>query len=398
MLSNDPSLFGDAVWFTAADCSLAEFEALVEQATDIRDYPCADRVDQGAVVYGDKHDFLALSESDRYSIRTEFARALGQGPGVIVVKRAFDLDVIDGASAVFFDLIDRQKGARVETGDHFAAPGTNDRLWAALEKLALADAELFCEYFGHELIALASTAWLGPSYRVVSEINSVNPEARAQMGHRDYHMGMMDLEHVRSFPAHVHRFSAALTLQIGVAHVDMPIEAGPTMYLPHSHKYDPGYLALNLPEFQRYFEDNRRQLPLEKGDAIIFNPSVVHAAGANETSDVRRMVNLLQISSAFGRSSAAVDTARVLIAIYPVLRARFRAEHDRGFVQNLLDVATDGYPFPTNLDRDRPGDSLIPESQTQLAMRALTEDWDPHSLATALADQKERRRSSLEAW
>lgn len=398
MLNEDLPLFADVTWFTEADCKLSEFQAMVEQTTDVRDFPCADRVDQGALVYGDKHDFLTLTESDRAAIRTEFARALGQGPGVVVVKRAFDVDVVDRASAVFFDLIDRQKGARVETGDHFAAPGANDRLWAALEKLALSDPELFCEYFGHELIALVSTAWLGPSYRVVSEINSVNPGAKAQVGHRDYHMGMMDLEHASRFPAHVHRFSGALTLQIGVAHVDMPIEAGPTMYLPHSHKYDPGYLALNLPEFQRYFEDNRRQVPLEKGDAIIFNPSVVHAAGANQTTNVRRMVNLLQISSAFGRSSAAVGTARVLMAIYPVLRARSRAGQDEALLQNVIAAATDGYPFPTNLDRDQPGDSLIPESQTQLVVRALSEDWEPHFLAAALADQSERRRSSLEAW
>jgi ectoine hydroxylase-related dioxygenase (phytanoyl-CoA dioxygenase family) len=34
----------------------------------------------------------------------------------------------------------------------------------------------------------------------------------------------------------------------------MPAETGPTMYLPHSHKYLPGYLAWRRPEFREYRE------------------------------------------------------------------------------------------------------------------------------------------------
>ena len=41
-----------------------------------------------------------------------------------------------------------------------------------------------------------------------------------------------------------------LTLQGAVAHCDMPVETGPTLYLPHSQKYAHGYLAYWLDEFQ----------------------------------------------------------------------------------------------------------------------------------------------------
>ena len=43
-------------------------------------------------------------------------------------------------------------------------------------------------------------------------------------------------EHLASYPAHLHRTSPVLTLQGAVAHCDMPVESGPTMYLPHSQK------------------------------------------------------------------------------------------------------------------------------------------------------------------
>jgi ectoine hydroxylase-related dioxygenase (phytanoyl-CoA dioxygenase family) len=94
-------------------------------------------------------------------------------------------------------------------------------------------------------------------------------------------------------------------MQGAVAHSDMPVETGPTMYLPHSQKYLPGYLAWRRPEFLEYFEANYVQLPLRLGDAVFFNPALFHAAGTNRTTDVRRMANLLQVSSAFGRATAA---------------------------------------------------------------------------------------------
>jgi ectoine hydroxylase-related dioxygenase (phytanoyl-CoA dioxygenase family) len=92
----------------------------------------------------------------------------------------------------------------------------------------------------------------------------VNPGGQAHTAHRDYHLGFMDAEAAARFPAHVHRLSPALTLQGAVAHCDMPLETGPTLYLPYSHQYEPGYLAFHLPEFTEYFQHNYTQLPLKK--------------------------------------------------------------------------------------------------------------------------------------
>ena len=208
----------------------------------------------------------------------------------------------------------------------------------------------------------------------------VNPGGTAQTAHRDYHLGFMDLDLAAQFPAHVHRLSPVLTLQGAVAHVDMPVETGPTMYLPHSQKYLPGYMAIGLPEFQEYFEAHYVQLPLEKGDAVFFNPALLHGAGTNRTTDVKRMANLLQVSSAFGRALGTVDTERVAEARLPDAarpQGRRRSEKD---LHNVVAAAAEGYPFPTNLDRDTPVGSLNPESQAQLVWRALRERLGPGDL------------------
>ena len=154
----------------------------------------------------------------------------------------------------------------------------------------------------------------------------------------------------------MHRLSPVLTLQGAVAHSDMPVETGPTMYLPHSQKYEPGYLAWRLPEFRDYFDDHHVQLPLAKGDAAFFNPALFHGAGTNRRADIRRMANLLQVSSAFGRAMETVDRAAMVARRLPGAAAARRGPAPRrDALANAVAAAAEGYPFPTNLDRDAAG-------------------------------------------
>jgi ectoine hydroxylase-related dioxygenase (phytanoyl-CoA dioxygenase family) len=380
-------------WYTPDSCDLRDFADLVEQTTDADDYPYADEVVQGVLVYGARLRRAAEEPDGRRAAQTELARALSEGPGIVVFRDAVPRDVVEAASAAFSRLIDAQRAAGTASGDHFAKPGANDRIWGALDKLAVADPETFAAYYSNDVLALVSEAWLGPHYQVTSQVNVVNPGGEAQVAHRDYHLGFMDRDQARAYPAQVHALSPALTLQGAVAHVDMPVETGPTLYLPHSQKYPSGYLAYHDPAFTAYFEDHRVQLPLAKGDAAFFNPALFHGAGTNRTSDVRRMANLLQVSSAFGRAMEAVDTTAICTAVHPVLR-RWRQEgHDPRAIANVVTAGAEGYPFPTNLDRDQPIGSLAPQSQAGLWTQALEEDWDTDRLVRALGAQEERRRS-----
>ncbi len=281
------------------------------------------------------------------------------------------------------------------SGDHFAKPGANDRVWGALDKLAVADPETFAAYYANDVLALVSEAWLGPGYQVTSQVNVVNPGGQAQVAHRDYHLGFMDRDQAQSFPAHVHALSPGLTLQGAVAHVDMPVETGPTLYLPHSQKYPAGYLGYHDPAFTAYFDEHHVQLPLRRGDAVFFNPALFHGAGTNRTADVRRMANLLQVSSAFGRAMETVDTHAICAAVHPVLR-RWRGEGvDPDAIARVVATAAEAYPFPTNLDLDQPVGSLVPQSQVDLLHQALAEDWSTSALVEALDAQQGRRRSQV---
>jgi ectoine hydroxylase-related dioxygenase (phytanoyl-CoA dioxygenase family) len=358
------------------DCDLDAFRLLVEQATDPRDCPHAARVEHGVPVYDSERLRAAVATGQGLpDIRDELVRTLDQGPGIVVFERAFpDPAVVDRVTAVFDALIAGQRASGATAGDHFAKPGANDRVWNALEKTALHDPEAFADYYANDIVALVSTAWLGPGYQVTSQVNVVNPGGAAQSPHRDYHLGFLPAGTAAAYPAHVHRLSPVLTLQGAVAHCDMPVESGPTMYLPHSQKYEPGYLAWRLPRFEAYFDAHHIQLPLAKGDAVFFNPALFHAAGTNRSAGIRRTANLLQVSSAFGRAMETVDRAAMAEALLPVLRERRAAGASREWLDNVIAATAEGYPFPTDLDRNPPVGGLAPQSQADGLREALNAD------------------------
>jgi ectoine hydroxylase-related dioxygenase (phytanoyl-CoA dioxygenase family) len=373
-------------------CDLDEFRSVIEQAPGAHEY--AARVEGGIPVYaaGDLRAAIAAAGSDR-PVRDSLADVLHSGPGIIVLAGSFETDVVDRATDVFESLIAQQHVAGRAVGDHYAKPGANDRVWNALEKFAIAAPEVFVAYYANDMVALASLAWLGPGYQITSQVNVVNPGGDAQLPHRDYHLGFMTDDEAEAYPAHAHRLSPMLTLQGAVAHCDMPVGSGPTMLLPHSQKYPFGYLAWRRPEFIEYFDANRIQLPLAAGDCVFFNPAVLHAAGANRTADVRRMANLLQVSSAMGRTMETIDRIRMSKAVYGALQAGVAAGIPDDHIRNAATAVADGYSFPTNLDKDPPLGGLTPPSHLDIVLEALRGGVAGDEFEARLDALVERRRS-----
>ncbi|ANP87306.1 phytanoyl-CoA dioxygenase family protein [Rhizobium leguminosarum] len=391
---NQQKLRADRVWLSEDACDLDEFRALAEKTTALADYPAASAVEKNVLIYDSRKVMTAAATPEgRRAVLAEICEAFGEGPGVVVFKRAYeDTGIVDRASTIFDAIIEEQHRTSTGGGDHFAKPGANDRIWNSLEKHCLADPANFAEYYGNAIVALASEAWLGPSYQMTAQVNRVNPGGSAQSAHRDYHLGFQSSKVIEQFPAHVHRLSPVLTLQGAVAHCDMPLESGPTLFLPHSQTYVPGYLALKRQEFRDYFETNHVQLPLEKGDVVFFNPALFHAAGTNRSADIKRVANLLQVSSAFGRAMETVNRERMSARLFPALKAlQGRLSPDE--IANAVAACAEGYSFPTNLDRDPPLGGLAPKTQAQLMHEALREGWSDAAFTTALAEQAGKKLS-----
>lgn len=354
-------------------------------------FPGAVEITSGVLVY-DANDWRGCAGNRRHVIREELAAALATGPGVFVLRGAFaDTSVIDDASDVFRAIIARESAAGGPAGDHFGAPGANARIWNAQEKLAREAPQVFARYFANDAIALASEAWLGPAYQMTSQVNLIHPGGAAQEPHCDYHLGFLGDVGASAYPPHVHRMSAMLTLQGAVAHVDMPVDSGTTMLLPNSQRFSGGYVHYRDEAVREVFARDMVQLPLAKGDVLFFSPALIHGGGTNRTSDVERMANLLQVSSAFGRAMEALDRRAMCLAVYPELLAMVDEGWPAWAVANTIAGCAEGYPFPTDLDRDQPVGGLAPESQADVLARAVAARVSPAELTSDLQAWQERR-------
>ena len=382
----------EAPAFGRHQCRVDDFVEIVEQPATLPAF--ASRLEQRVPVFeaGDLRAAIVDDQTER-SVRDVLAEVLDHGAGIFVVTGAFDEGVLDRAADAFREMIDRQHREGRAIGDHYAKPGANDRVWNAIEKLAIEAPDVFVDYYANDIVALGALAWLGPGYQISSQVNVVNPGGEAQRPHRDYHLGFMTDDEAEAYPAHAHRLSPMLTLQGAVAHCDMPVETGPTMYLPFSQQYELGYLAWRDPAFIAYFDEHRTQLPLTKGDVVFFNPALFHAAGSNVTADVKRMANLLQISSAMGRAMETMDRLRMSLSVYPVLLDRQGAGLDDRSLLHAMTAAADGYAFPTNLDNDPPLDGLTPPSHLDILRDALADRATLDELRARLDALAARRRS-----
>lgn len=385
----DPSGSTGPGWLRAEDVSVDDLAAICEEGTDRAHYPHASNVARGVLIY----DMPSLNVEDptsRLSVEEEMGRALRDGPGVIVLTGGFsDPGVVDAATQAFERIIEQEREAGGESGDHFGKPGANARIWNAQEKLARFAPDVFAAYFATDAIALGAHAWLGPAYQMTAQVNLVYPGGAAQLPHRDYHLGFQSDEVASAYPAHVHAMSTMLTLQGAVAHGDMPVDSGTTMLLPHSQKYPLGYVAYRRPDVQEYFERSMIQLPLTKGDIVYFNPALLHGAGTNRTSDVNRMANLLQVSSAFGRAMESLDREAMCASVYPALLS---GAWTPGEAENIIASCAEGYPFPTNLDRDQPVGGLAPASQADVMRDALAARIPTSELVQLLSERREAAR------
>lgn len=260
---------------------LDHLKKVANQTVEPDVYPHASTIEHNVVVYEGAVLNAEHSHEKRIEIMIELNRALSSGPGIIAITNAIpNTDIIDRATEIFKRIIEEEKDNA--QGDHFA----KEDAWNALQSHCLTDPENFVAYFGTPAIDLISSAWLGVGHHATSEMHAFFPEP---------------------------------TLHGVIAHRDMPLESSPIVYLPFSHQFHKKYKALDNPEFQAHFKENYVQFPLKKGDALFFNPAGVHATGAHTALDQHLLVNLLQISGDFGRSTEPVDRTAMLKSIYPVL-------------------------------------------------------------------------------
>jgi ectoine hydroxylase-related dioxygenase (phytanoyl-CoA dioxygenase family) len=379
-------------FFNVDEINLPDFTALCSQKVSSEDYTFSVDIQQRVVIYEGEHIQSLMSTQQALDLKSELHHCIKDGPGVMVVRQAFqDMKVIDRATELFQEIIEEENTSEKHRGDHFAKVGENERIWNALQKFCERDPEAFVAYYSNPVLCFVTEAWLGPFFQMTSQVNIVKPGGQAQKPHRDYHLGFQENSLVSQYPLSAQILSQFLTLQESVAHTDMDLSTGSTMMLPFSHQYPLGYMAWRDSKFIEYFQKHAVQLALKKGDAVFFSPALFHAAGTNfKSSD--RIANLLQASSAFGKTMESVDRTKMTKLIYPVLLEGTCSKQLSSKETNAVcSAVVDGYSFPTNLDYDSPREGSAPGTALALINQALNEAW-PTDLFYDCLDEATIRR------
>ncbi len=81
-------------WFSPEDCLWRTSGRWLSRPPWPVDYPCADAVQDNVLIYGERMRGYLAAGGPRRDVQAELARALGQGPGIVVFKRAFAADVV----------------------------------------------------------------------------------------------------------------------------------------------------------------------------------------------------------------------------------------------------------------------------------------------------------------
>lgn len=388
--------------FTPESVNLDDFKQICSQTANPSTYPLSNTIEQNIPIYDlASWETAPPTSKTLTTLQDEWHHILHKGPGVFILRNMYPAfkysQTLTATNAAFDRIIAHEKTSTNKKGDHFAASGTNDRIWNAFQKHGLQDPPSFLEYYSNPWLALVCNAWLGPNYRITAQVNAVHPGGAAQDSHRDYHLGFQEVEAVSRYPGVTQVMSQFLTLQGAVAHTHMPVESGPTRFLPFSQMYEAGYLAWRRGEFREFFQEKYVSAPLSLGDGVFFNPALFHAAGANEMDEnegrFRRVGNLLQVSSAFGKAMEMVDSLPLIEKCWEGLEMKFKDAGGRALgvdldwdedgrnvlareVKAFVQAVAEGYPFPTNLDARPPAPSgMAPESEQDIVVRGLVEGW-----------------------
>lgn len=392
--SNDkPDEAVSSRFFPEHSLSVDDLKVICSRKASLSTYPLASSIQENIPIY----ELTAFSDSDQNTVsmlKDEWYHILHSGPGVFVMKAMYHTKeyekVLESASSSFEKILEREKGNSTDSkGDHFAAEGSNDRIWNSLSKHAFEDPNSFFEYYSNPWLAHVCDAWLGPRYQITAQVNNVKPGSLPQECHRDYHLGIQGRSKCVRYPRGLQIASQYLTLQGAVAHSNMALESGPTRFLPFSQTFEPGYIAYQLEQFRDFFLQNYVVLPLELGDGVFFNPALFHGAGANTTKAFLRSANLLQISSAFGKPMETIDSLPIVKLCWILLKERYTRDGLSSRVSAFINAVFNGYPYPTNLDKRLPAqNSMMPESEQDIAIRGLQNSWSTEKVMETLRQMK----------
>lgn len=228
-----------------------------------------------------------MMEIDSENLDTQLPELLEElltGRGAIILRQAFDADVVAEARA----LIHHYTAEEDDKETHFLGAATDElnlqrRVWNLLDK-----GEVFEQMVQHPIVMKIVGAFLGDEFIMGSvAANRIMPGGPGQEPHIDY--PYWDLYKRSSFPMRINS-SFPLNTQATVLLDPFTPESGATAFLPYSQGE---LLYPDTSDRDRFFAECDRMTG-DPGDLVIFNGMCWHCAMPNTSTDQDRTGILIE--------------------------------------------------------------------------------------------------------
>ena len=228
-----------------------------------------------------------MMEIDAQNLDTQLPELLEElltGRGAILLRQAFDADVVAEARA----LIHHYTAEEDDKETHFLGASTDElnlqrRVWNLLNK-----GEVFEQMVQHPVVMKIVGAFLGDEFIMGSvAANRIMPGGPGQEPHIDY--PYWDLYKRSSFPMRINS-SFPLNTQATVLLDPFTPESGATAFLPYSQGE---LLYPDTDDRDRFFAECDRMTG-DPGDLVIFNGMCWHCAMPNTSTDQDRTGILIE--------------------------------------------------------------------------------------------------------
>ena len=94
-------------FFNDDEINLPDFAALCSQNANSKDYKFSLDIEQRVVFYEGEHIQALISTKQALELKSELHHCIKDGPGVVVVRQAFqDMKVIDRSTELFQEIIE----------------------------------------------------------------------------------------------------------------------------------------------------------------------------------------------------------------------------------------------------------------------------------------------------
>jgi pyruvoyl-dependent arginine decarboxylase (PvlArgDC) len=104
------------------------------------------------------------------------------------------------------------------------------------------------------------------------------------------------------------------------------------------------------------------------------------------------MANLLQVSSAFGRTMETIDREKMCKLLYPhAVAAHQNSTLSVSDLKATIVASAEGYSFPTNLDRNPPNGGLAPETHQALFSRSIAVGLSVREFVASLDEMRTKQ-------